>query len=120
MVTKPTPGPWRLCYDDPTKPNEYAVNALTDDTCGIVCQGTYADIDLIVTACNAAQIANPSNPIAAAEALPELKAIIDRLIGWWDENDGLTGPHAGSMFDESRTWNDVIHAAIARAEGREP
>ena len=52
-------------------------------------------------------------------AAPELLKIVNALVDWWDENDGLTGPHAGSLFSDDRTWNDTVHDAIAKAEGRD-
>lgn len=52
-------------------------------------------------------------------AAPDLLAIVDALVTWWDDNDGMAGPHAGSVFDADldggtyRTWNDVVHAVRA-------
>lgn len=36
------------------------------------------------------------------------RTIVNALQDWYDENDGRTGPHAGSMFDDVLTWNDVL------------
>lgn len=41
-------------------------------------------------------------------------SVCNALVNWWDENEGTNGPHAGSMFDSERTWNDVVHTVTAR------
>lgn len=42
-------------------------------------------------------------------------SIVRALRAWYDENHGTTGPHAGSLFDADRTWDQAITAVLQRA-----
>ena len=47
-------------------------------------------------------------------AAPELLAIVNALVDWYDEHDGREGPHAGAAFDRDRTWNDAVHGVLGK------
>jgi hypothetical protein len=46
-------------------------------------------------------------------ASPALHAIVAALADWWDENGGTQGPHAETLFEDTRTWRDAVHEALA-------
>lgn len=96
-----TPGPWHV-----SKSHNFVRHTLADLTAANVCDLT-----------NGSAIADDERTANARliAAAPDLLEIVCALVAWWDENDGQTGPHAGSMFDETRTWNDVAHDARAKA-----
>lgn len=81
---------------------------------------------LIETACNAAQEINPSNQIAAAEAMPEiwqlLNAALPIIEAEADRRDDV-GQYAsaveGSYWREMRELADRIEALIRKATARE-
>jgi len=74
--TKPTPGPWRFKGRTLTVPHlaVYGPPHLVDGgDYAPICEPHYeADARLIVAAVNACFQVNPDNPLAVAEALPEL------------------------------------------------
>lgn len=117
MNTKPTPAPWQRfeTYDSHTGPHVWIDNDADNWCVAEVCDNTnctnaqQANTDLIVTACNAAQEANPENPIAAAHALPVLLAALQRSLDWLAS---YPGGGANAAYDQAR-------AAIAQAEGWE-
>lgn len=45
-------------------------------------------------------------------AVPRPIDIVKRLIDCYNQNGGGAGPHAGTMFDETRTWNNAVHDAV--------
>lgn len=93
MSAKNTPGPWDLYSAQPV---EQYVDHVEDAEEGSFCifqmqpgkqvppEEAAANARLVIAACNGATCANPDNPLAAAEALPDLLEAAKRLVAIWD------------------------------------
>ena len=115
---KNTPWPWTVEHDGNViakhltdEPKTYVVIAdLNWDSSWSFPVEPVPNGDLIVAACNACMQVNPSNPVAAAEALPELLEACETMVA---EHDAGTGTNPAEM-----TW-DSLRDAIANAKREE-
>ena len=86
MNAKPTPGPWRMDFG----PRQYSLKgadchnvvfmALPSEDYGAGIAEIDANAEFILAAVNACFQINPENPIAVAEALPELVESLKRVL----------------------------------------
>ena len=107
-----TPGPWALYSPHP---REQYVDHVEDDEDESFCifrmipgrqvspEEAAANARLVVAAVNSAIQANPDNPIAAAEALPELLEIARNLVALFDELIALKVVVEKAMATTART-----------------
>jgi len=68
--------------------------------------------ELIVAAVNACQKVNPDNPLAVAEALPDMYEALKEAINWLAFNRRDRPGTTGSLLA------DTINQALAKAEGK--
>jgi len=116
MNAKPTPGPWEAWPDADT--NQLAVgpkmggvgvcDVVNVNGIGISTEDTRAtgeaNARLVAAAVNACFVVNPENPLAVAEALPEIVTALKRI------EMGMSFPED----DVQRTARDVARAALAK------
>ncbi len=92
-----TPGPWQIhqgqlwggCTSDPSG-RHFVLAILTYPPTNGNGQSTLMrwreyDVQLIVKAANAAMEANPQNPLAAAERLPDMVDVLGQIVAAYDE-----------------------------------
>ena len=107
------PGPWLV-----RNGNEICASDEHESFIAEVFDGTdhgRGNARLIVAACNGAMIANPSNPIAAAEALPELLDALDNLLDQTLDNDVAFGATLSDR--EFDAWQHAVRAITKAMAG---
>jgi len=97
-MNKPTPGPWRVRELGSEGAMIYPDYGNIMERTRAICRSSmrdtltdFANAALIVAAVNACFAVNPDNPLAVAEALPELVEII-KMAGQLERNKMLLDP----------------------------
>ena len=103
-----TPG----CHFDDDRNIHFSTKGAVHDEAGwTIPEETIINARFIVAACNAAMKANPGNPIAVAEALPDLLEAGQQLV------EHLTKMENGKWLNNAP--GEELKAAIAKATGKD-
>jgi len=110
-MNKPTPGPWILMGCDVEDENKDTITFC----CGTgTSEDDEANAALVVAAVNACFKVNPDNPLAVAEALPELVEACRNIAKLFDE----AKEQGYSISAASNSWADALGAALAKIEAK--
>jgi len=119
-MNKPTPGPWTMGPRDAAMLSIRILDAprmmLAAEAHGA--GGSWKEVGanaaLIVAAVNACFKVNPDNPLAVAEALPELVEACRNIAKLFDE----AKEQGYSISAASNSWADALGAALAKLEAK--
>jgi hypothetical protein len=125
-MNKPTPGPWVVNQNRPVAGCNGDIAITTGHESIVAVAFVRPDVEanaaLIVAAVNACFTINPDNPLAVAEALPEIvKMARDILDAHWDMSPLEYANSRGLPFmsdEEGERIQERLRAALAKIEAK--
>lgn len=109
-MNKPTPGPWAVGCG--LRIQACDVGPMFEPTTHGTHKQMNANAALIVAAVNACFAVSPENPLAVAEALPEVVEALRGLVSEFDNNNALAAAYDDGMDEDTA---EMLKARVALA-----